>query len=235
MKKSIVMKAKSREKKQRNNFIGWVPGVMYGPELKENKMIWIDYQNFFDTYNNAGGSTLVDIEVEGDKKNYPSLIHDIQYHPISGRYNHVDLYVVKMGEKIETEIELNFIGESPAVKELGGTLIKSLDAVEVKCFPRDLISEIKVDISSLKDFDDGIYVKDLDVPKELELMTDEDTSVASVGRPRSDEELEGLDEKVEVDMDQVETEEKGKEKTDEEEGAEGEAQSPEGGESKKEG
>jgi large subunit ribosomal protein L25 len=180
-------------------------------------MIWMDYQDFFDTYNEAGGSTLVNVSVEGESKKYPALIYDIQFHPISGRYNHVDLYAVKMGEKLETEIEINFTGEAPAVKEQGGTLVKSLDAIGVKCLPKDLISEIKVDISSLKDFDDCIYVKDLNIPKELEVMIDEDTTVASVARPRSDEELEGLEEKVEVDIDQVETEEKGKEKEEGEE------------------
>ncbi|MFO7807231.1 MAG: 50S ribosomal protein L25 [Candidatus Moraniibacteriota bacterium] len=217
MKKSIEMNVKSREKGQKNDFIGWVPGVLYGPEIKENKMIWMDYQDFFDTYNEAGGSTLVNVNIEGENKKYPTLIYDIQYHPISGRYNHVDLYAVKMGEKLETEIELDFIGEAPAVKEQGGTLVKSLGAIEVKCLPKDLIGEIKVDISSLKEFDDCIYVKDLNIPKELEIMLDEDTTVASVSRPRSDEELEGLEEKVEVDMDQVETEEKGKEKEEDEE------------------
>ncbi len=209
------MEVKVRNKKQKNDFIGWIPGVVYGPEIKENKIIWMDYQNFYDTYNEAGGSTLVDLKVEGENKAFPVLVYDIQYHPISGRYNHVDFYAVKMGEKLETEIELNFVGESPAVKEQGGILVKSLDSIEVKCLPKDLISEIKVDVSSLKEMDDCIYVKDLDIPQELEVMLDENTKVASISRPRSDEELEQLKEKAEVDMDQVETVDKKKEEEEE--------------------
>jgi large subunit ribosomal protein L25 len=128
-----------------------------------------------------------------------------------------------MGEKLETEIELNFIGESPAVKEQGGILVKSLDSIEVKCLPKDLISEIKVDTSSLKDMDDCIYVKDLDIPDELEVMLDENTTVASISRPRSDEELEQLEEKAEVDMDQVETVEKKKDEEEEQKEGDSEA------------
>jgi large subunit ribosomal protein L25 len=223
MKKKIGMEVKIRDKKQKNDFIGWIPGVVYGPEIKDNKMIWMDYQDFYDIYNEAGGSTLVDLKVEGESKTFPVLIYDIQYHPISGRYNHVDFYAVKMGEKLETEIELNFIGESPAVKEQGGILVKSLDSIEVKCLPKDLISEIKVDTSSLKDMDDCIYVKDLDIPDELEVMLDENTTVASISRPRSDEELEQLEEKAEVDMDQVETVEKKKDEEEEQKEGDSEA------------
>ena len=54
-----------------------------------------------------------------------------------------------MDEKIEKEIRLEFVGESPAVKEMGGVLVRSLDELPIKCFPADLPSEIQVERSIL--------------------------------------------------------------------------------------
>ncbi len=82
-----------------------------------------------------------------------------------------------MKEKIRTEVELEFVGESPAVKDLGAMLVKAIDRVEIECLPGDLISYLEVDLSVLKEINDIIRVKDLDVPKNIEILTDKETTV----------------------------------------------------------
>ena len=109
-----------------------------------------------------------------------------------------------LDEKIETEIELVFVGESKAVKEAGGILVKSLDKLKIKCFPKDLPPHVDIDISSLNTFDDHIAVKDLKINPAIEIKIDRETVVASVAPPRSEEELKELEGKVEEDVTKVE-------------------------------
>ena len=109
----------------------------------------------------AGRSVLIDLEIDGEKRKV--LIHDFQKHPLTNRFIHIDFYQVKMDEEIEANVEIVFVGEAPAVKELGGVLLKTMDEVLVRCLPADLPKEIKVDLSTLKTFDDRIFVKDLNI------------------------------------------------------------------------
>lgn len=180
-----------------------IPAILYGRGI-ENKMLWVDYFDFSRAYDEAGESTVLDLDVEKNGDDHKVLIYDVQTDPLTDQYSHIDFYQVKMDEEIETEVELEFVGESLAVKEAGGVLIKNMDSVEVRCLPGDLPGKIKVDISAIKTFDDYIYVKDLPISDKVKIDIDPETVVALVAPPRSDEELSELDEKVEADIDQVE-------------------------------
>jgi large subunit ribosomal protein L25 len=82
-----------------------------------------------------------------------SLLKEEQRNPVLRMtLIHVDFYEVDMAKEIHTEIPLHFVGESKAVKELAGVLIRSINEIEVKCLPTDLVKQIEVDISSLKYF-----------------------------------------------------------------------------------
>jgi large subunit ribosomal protein L25 len=100
-----------------------------------------------------------------------------------------------MDEKIKTEIPLSFTGESEAVEQLEGSLVTNKDAIEVECLPTDLVSEIEVNISSLKTFEDTIKISDLKIPANIEILHDQDEIIALVEEPRSEEELAELEEK----------------------------------------
>jgi len=188
---------------------GLIPAVLYGSGEKSENLT-LDTKSFKKTYEEAGSSALVDLKID-DKEPIKILIHEPQIDPVTDEPLHVDLYKVKMTEKITTEIPLEFIGESPAVKDLEGNLITNKDAIEVKCLPGDLISEIKVDISALKTFDDLIHVKNLSVPANIEILDVADEIVAQVTPPRSEEELEAMETEAAADqekeqIDKMETE-----------------------------
>ena len=117
------------------------------------------------------------------------LINDIQRHPLSGQIIHIDFYKVKMTEKLTTDIPLVFVGESKAVKELGGILVKTLDHVKVECLPQDLVHELTVDLSSINTFDDAIHVSDLSLPSGLKVLTHGEEAIARVQPPRTEEEF----------------------------------------------
>jgi large subunit ribosomal protein L25 len=208
--KDIVLKATTRDLKKNNlkgrREEGLVPAVLYGQGGK-NKNIWIDAKDFMRAYDNAGENTVIELELdEKDKENV--LIYDFQENSLTDEVMHIDFYRVNMKKEIEAEVPIDFSGESPAVKEKGGVLVRNIDRVSVKCLPGDLPQNFDIDISRLETFEDRITAKDLGASEKIELDLDPETVIALVTPPRSEEELAGLDEKIEEDVSQVEGVEK---------------------------
>lgn len=181
---------------------GLIPAVVYGRGI-ETLSIWVNQLDFNRLIKKSGESTMISLTVDG-KNGRNVIIYETQRDPLRGSFVHIDFFQVRMDEEIETEVELIFIGESPAVKEQGGILVKNMDNVTVKCLPADLPGEIEVDVSALKTFDDHIYVKDLKVSSKIKIDLDPESVVVLVSPPRSEEELQGLEEKVEEDVTKVE-------------------------------
>jgi len=180
---------------------GKIPAVLYGQE-KENKDIWVESLPFGKIFAEAGENTVIFLELDGGKKENV-LIYDYQIDPLSGKFAHIDFLRVNMKEEIETEIPLVFVGEAPVVKGKGGIFIKVMDNVEVKCLPGNMPHEFQIDLTKLVDFEDKIIVGDIVVPKDVEILDNPETIIASVSAPRSEEELAQLDEKVEEDVTKV--------------------------------
>jgi len=210
----INLKAQSRELKGRKTKKikedGLIPAVVYGHGYK-SKSIQILALDFKKVFRKAGESSLIDLEIDGSKS-IKVLIHDYQRHPFKDNFQHVDFYKIKEGEKIKVETGLKFIGEAPAVKELGGVLFNNLDKVEIECLPENLIHEIEVDLSTLKTFDDIIRVKDLKVPSDVKIIDDAEEMVVQVERPRQ----EVVEEKIAEEEIEEETDEEIEEETKEE-------------------
>lgn len=194
-----------------------IPAVIYGKNYK-NVNLALDEVTFNRLYKEAGSSNLIDLDFDGE--NAKVLVHDIQRHPVSEEILHVDFLKIDMKEKIKTEIPLEFVGETPLVIEQEGSLITNKDAVEVECLPNDLVDHIKVDISVLIEFEQNIKVSDIKAPQGVEILDDPEEVVVLVQPPRSDEEIEALEEEVVENVEAVEVEKKGEEKVAEgEEGA----------------
>jgi len=170
---------------------GKIPGVLYGRGV-ENINLSFNLKEFSKVYKEAGSATIVNVKIDGQEP-VKTLIFEPQHDPITGGIIHVDLYKVNMKEEIHTEIPLVFVGVSPAVRDLDGNLITSKDEIEVKCLPDKLVSEIEVDISVLKTFDDSIKIADLQIPEGIEVINEPEEVVAQVSAPRSEEELEEME------------------------------------------
>lgn len=163
-----------------------IPAVVCGHGLK-SLSIQVASLDFKKSFEQAGESSLIDLKIEGqdDRK---VLIHEIQYHPLTDKVEHIDFYQVKEGEKIEVEVDLEFVGVSRAVKDLNGILIHELEKVEVECLPKDLIRSIEVDLSQLAEINDIIRVGDLKVSENIKILSDPENSVVAVKAPSSKEE-----------------------------------------------
>jgi large subunit ribosomal protein L25 len=202
----VVLDATTRDilgrKTNKGRREGLIPAVVYGRGVS-SKNIWVKLLDFKRLIKKSGESTVIDLKIDAkDDRNV--LIYETQKDPVRDNYVHIDFFQVRMDEEIETEVELEFVGEAPAVKELGGVLVKNIDAIEVKCLPADLPSSITVDISSLKTFDDRITLGDLNISKKIELSIDLETVIALVSEPRSDDEMSALETKVDADVTKVE-------------------------------
>lgn len=170
-----------------------LPGVVYGAR-QDNISLVINYRDFVKLYDLVGGSSLIDLVVDG-KDFGKILIHDLQYDPITNHINHVDLKRIEMGKEMEATVELEFVGEAPAVKEMGGTLVKNLVEVDVRCLPKDLPSELIVDLSVLKTFDDSVRIKDLVLPEGVVITSPSANDVVAKAIPAlTEEELKAMDE-----------------------------------------
>lgn len=192
---------------------GVVPAVMYGFGT-EPANIKVDRNEFNKLYDQAGYSSIINLEIDG--ATHPVLIQDMQRNPLTDFVSHVDFRRIDMSKKVETSIQIELIGQSPAVKDLGGTLVQSLEEVDVLSLPSALVREFTIDISVLKTFDDAIHVKDIKVSEGMEILTDPEQTVALVQEPRSEAEIEALDEAIETPVLNPEEEKKeGEEPTDE--------------------
>lgn len=226
----VTLKATKREvlgkkvKSLRNE--GLIPAVLYGRK-SDPVSLTLNRKEFLHVNKIASEATLIDIQIPGSE-NIKALIRQIQRHPVSDEIIHVDLYQVDMTQEIETEIPFEFEGTSAAVEELEGNLITNKDSIKVKCLPNKLVSEIKVDISKLKTFEDLIHISDIIVPEGIVVLDDREEVVAQVTPPRSEEELEAMEAEAAADAEKTQIEtmeaEAAAEKADKEEAKEGEAE-----------
>jgi len=191
---------------------GKLPGVFYGPKDPSTpiKMSLADFKKAWKT---AGESTVVSLEGSGIDADV--LIHDVDLHPVTDVASHVDFYAIEKGKKLSVDVPLDFIGVSPAVKDLGAVLVKVAHDIEIEALPKDLPHKLEVDISTLINFDSVIMAKEIKLPEGVTLKVKPEEVIVSVYEPK-----EEVVEATPIDLSAIEVEKKGKEAK---EGAEGES------------
>jgi len=181
---------------------GKVPAIVYGSAtIPQN--ITIDRNAFIKMYGRAGESTIVELMID-EASSLHVLIQDYQIDPVTDDITHVDFRSIDMTKEIEATVDLEFVGESPAVKALGGTLVVSREYVEVRCLPTKLVRRLQVDLSKLVTFEDGIRVENLELPEGMVVIDEARLSIAVVMPPRSEAEMAALDSAIETDVSAVE-------------------------------
>lgn len=200
-----ILKRDLKEKPAHLRERGFVPAVFYGKK-EVSTPISIAAPEFLKVWRSAGESSVV--VLKGDDLEVESLITDVTRHPVSGVPLHADFYVFEKGKKIKIKIPLVFIGTAPAIKDLGGSLIKVLHEIEIESLPKDLPREITVDITALKEFSSVVKARDIKLPSGVVLIAHEEEVVASVSEPRKAEEEVVA---APIDLSTIEVAKKGKE------------------------
>ncbi|MFA5188023.1 MAG: 50S ribosomal protein L25 [Patescibacteria group bacterium] len=228
---NFSIKAQAREligKKVKSLRIkGLIPAVLFGHNIK-NQNLTVKRNEFLKVYGQSGESNLVDLQID-EKKPVKILVHDLQRDPENDEIIHADFYQISEDEKLKTRVKLEFVGEAPAVKELGGVLVKNLDEIEIECLPKDLelLGELKVDLSSLKTLNSAVHIKDLEVPNQIKILASPDEVVALVAEVKEEAVVEA---KPIAEIEVVKKEKEGEEAK---EGAVGEKSDAKGGSNEK--
>jgi len=124
-------------------------------------------------------NTIFTIEVEGVGES-EVMFHDRQIDPVKGRLIHADLTRLVKGQKIEVTVPLHLVGEPIGVKEKQGVLEQIIREIDVRCEPREIPDSLDVDVSNL-DVHDTLHVSDIKVAEGVEILTDAEIVIATVG------------------------------------------------------
>ena len=178
----LTLKAQKRNvmgrKVKRERALGNLPGSLFGKDIK-SESVFVSMADFAKIYAGAGETQVLYLTL-GDKE-VPVLISDIQKHPVTGEYLNVAFKNINLKEKVTTDVPLEVVGESPAVKAGLGTLITVLDEVEVEALPTDIPEKFEVDATKLVDLESVITVAHLSYDdKKIEIKTDKTEVVAKV-------------------------------------------------------
>ncbi len=192
---------------------GLLPAELYGRGV-ENIHLTIPKRSFDKVFREAGESAIITLVVGSQK--HPVLVVDVQRDFVTNEPIHIDFHKIRMDEKIRMNIPLEFIGEAPAVREQSGVLTKSVSEIEIETLPNNIPHSIPADLSVLAELGTSIYVRDLRVPKDVKVLSDENLVVATVAAPVEEKE----EAPVSVADVKVESEEKKAERATEKEGAE---------------
>lgn len=183
---------------------GFLPAVIYG-EGVPSQSLSVAYKDFTMALAMAGESTLVELDVDGKPLNV--LIHDVAYDPVNDMPIHADFHAVRMDKLIRTRVPLEFMGESSAVKNDGGVLVRVAQELEVEALPQDLPHELVANLVLLSSIGSVLHVKDLILPRGVTLIADPDETIAIIEAPRSEEDLAALSQApVEASPELVKTE-----------------------------
>ncbi len=173
---------------------GFVPAVLYSHG--ETEVIKVPEKDFLKLFKGQiSESVIFDVKITNKKgdSDYMAFVKDYDVDSVTGKLLHIDLFRVTKGEKINTNIPLEIVGNAVGVK-MGGILEVETREIEIECLPKDLPEKIQIDVSEL-DIGDSIHAEDIKLENSVVLMSYPETVIASVQAPRKieEEELEEIE------------------------------------------
>ena len=162
---------------------GITPVHLFGHGL-ESQALQCDTANLQRIIAQAGMSRLISLEIEDDKQPRVVFIREIQRDVLTGQPLHVDFYQVKKTEKIRVDVPIVLVGEAPAMKEKGRSLLHGVTSLSIECLPDKLPPQIEVDLSPLEEAEQPIFVRDIILGQEITVTTDPDQLVVKVSEAR---------------------------------------------------
>lgn len=167
---------------------GVLPANVYGKKVKSTS-VQVDLKEFESLYKEVGETGLFDLVI--DKRTVPVLIHSLQVNPKTGSIIHVDFLQVDLKVKVSAEVPVELVGESPATKQGIGIVVQQLNNIEVEALPADLPEKFGINIESLTEVDQAIYIKDLKTDtSKVEIKSDPELIIVKVEPPQKEEVVE---------------------------------------------
>jgi len=175
---------------------GKIPAVLYGPET-EPILLSVNIIDLEQAMQKGTSSqVLFSLVIQNDKTNKKAvMIKELQIHPVSRNFLHVDFYEIDMNRKINVKVPVTIKGKSKGI-ELGGTLQILRRELEVLCLPLKVPESIEVDITDL-DIGDSVHVDEIPLEGDIEIPFDVNFTVVTMLSPKFEEEPKELEEELE--------------------------------------
>jgi large subunit ribosomal protein L25 len=182
---------------------GLIPAVLYGPQT-EPVLLSVSVKDLEQIFKKGNvGSMILNLVIQnGQQVTKPAMIKELQSHPVSGNFIHIDFYEIDMNRKINVMIPVVTVGKSKGVEE-GGLLQIVRRELEVLCLPGDIPEAIEIDITDL-DVGDSIHMEEIPLGENIELLSDANFTVVTIVSPKveeaageEEEGLEGAEEEAE--------------------------------------
>ncbi len=154
-----------------------MPANIFGKHVK-SQSVQVPMDKFLKTYQAAGETGLVDLQVGKDIKTI--LIQNVQTHPLTSKPLHADFYQVDLKEKIHAQVPVVLVGTAQAVEQKLGVMLSLLDKIEVEALPMDLPEKIEVSVVKLAKIGDEIKVGDLTLPSGVTALTGADVGIVRI-------------------------------------------------------
>ncbi|MBE7559036.1 50S ribosomal protein L25 [bacterium] len=159
---------------------GRLPVTLYG-EGQKPLSLSVDRHSFHHLISSEKGRHAI-LNLKSAGEDALGIVKDVQFHPLTGLPIHVDLLRIALDHKVSTSVPLHFVGTPEGVRNAGGVLETPLRELEIECLPMDIPDFIPVNVEPLG-VGQTLHVHDLVVDEKIHVLTNPDTTLASVLAP----------------------------------------------------
>ena len=172
---------------------GHIPAVLYGPKM-ETVLLSVNIKDLEQVFKQGNAfQVILNLVIQNGKKiTKAAMVKELQTHPVSGNFIHIDFYEIDMKRQINVMVPIITKGLSVGV-ENGGMLNIVRREIELLCLPGDIPEAIEIDITDL-DIGDSIHIEDIPLGENVEVSADFNFTVVTVLSPTVEEEEEVVEE-----------------------------------------
>jgi large subunit ribosomal protein L25 len=156
---------------------GKIPAVVYGHGM-DPLTVSVDRRELRQALSGAAGlNTILDLTIDGAV--YPTLIKDIQRHPVKRNVQHIDFIQVNLNEEIVVSVPIHLEGEAKAVASGNGLIDLAMQELEVRTTPRNIPDSIVIDVTDMN-MESVIRVEDIPLPSGVVAEAEAEAVVVTV-------------------------------------------------------
>ncbi|MBC2696094.1 MAG: 50S ribosomal protein L25/general stress protein Ctc [Desulfobacteraceae bacterium] len=162
-----------------------IPAVLYGPET-EAVLLSVSVKDLEKALKKStANQAILNLTIHnGENTSRPAMLKELQIHPVSRNYQHIDFYEISMDRKIKIKVPVAVKGKSQGVEE-GGILQIIRRELEILCLPAEIPETIDIDITDL-DIGDSIHVKEIPLHGDIEIPADVNFTVITIVSPKAE-------------------------------------------------
>ena len=177
---------------------GQIPAVLYGPKM-ETVLLSVNIKDLEQVFKQGNAfQVILNLVIQNGKKvTKAAMVKELQTHPVSGNFIHIDFYEIDMKRQINVMVPIITNGQSVGV-ENGGMLNIVRREIELLCLPGDIPEAIEIDITDL-DIGDSIHIEDIPLGENVEVSADFNFTVVTVLSPTVEEEEVVEEEEAELE------------------------------------